>query len=118
MVINYKGESNGERVFFITLHVENLRTDLQTHQTLIFVNKKTRNIAHAKDIVLSYNGNRLDINIDYQINKKDKVIYPIIIQGNRSTPSGKHFQELNAENITLHRIPLRDFSPQATANKK
>lgn len=109
-IINYKGESNGERVFFITLRVENLKTDLQSHQTLIFVNKKTRNITHAKNIVLGYNGNRFDINVDYQINKKDKVIYPIKIQGNKATPSGKLIQELNAENITLHRIPLRNFN--------
>jgi len=118
-IINYKGEVNDERVFFVTFRLEKLkRTTLQSYQTLIYVNKETKDITHALNIVIFQDGSKCETNVNYQVDKKQKVIYPIKIQAYRASLSDKTILELSAENTTLHRIPLRNFNLQAPANKK
>lgn len=91
MIAQYIGEDDHRRVFMITRpSFYNLNKNLDSFQTLIYVDKKSKRVVSSE--VLSIYGNgfmRYDIKISYAFNKKQNVIYPTKIQGTLSIRPGK-----------------------------
>ncbi len=84
MIVSYRGENNGKRIFLISRPLFSDRPDIDSHQTLIYVDKISKEITSSETIMLR---NSPDINAiysfstDYKVDKKSQFLYPSKISG-------------------------------------
>lgn len=78
IIIKYSGENDGKRIFFITRpFIANQSKNGESMQTLLFVDKDTKDITTANTCLIMRNGDVIyDIITDYAVDKKSKYIYP------------------------------------------
>jgi len=107
MRINYKGEKNGKRVFLITRSKAGSNNYFDTFQTLVYVDKVSKEITSSEISILmnnstSYRNETSTINL---IDEKSKTLYPSKIYSKSSywVNNEKRVWSVEFNNITFHK---------------
>ena len=107
MRVNYKGEKNGKRVFLITRSKAGSNNYFDTFQTLVYVDKVSKEIISSDISMLiinssSYRNETSTINL---VDKKSKTIYPSKVYSKSSclVNNEKRVWTVEFNNITFHK---------------
>lgn len=83
-VIKYRGKENGKRLFLIIYpYFSNNSKNMESHQTLLFVDELSKEVVSAQSDIIFKNGDKISLSASYQLCGKGQMemLYPDKITG-------------------------------------
>jgi len=109
IIYKYMGENNGKRVFFITRPLlTNEPSNSESFQTLLCVDKETKDITSAETYLILNNGKVIyNIDSDYQVDKKTNTIFPtklnVVLTVEKESKKSIDKIEINNISLQIHK---------------